>query len=78
MWNSLGGKYLATSTRLNIAGTRGNWTFVREQGYSDFVLDLNGDTAAKEADGYMHFGSSIPASVGGDPVTVVGVPVASC
>lgn len=78
MWNSLGAKFLGTSTSINIAGTRGNWTFVREEGCSDFVLNLNGENVAKQADGIMHFGSSIPASVGGELVTVVGLPVASC
>lgn len=78
MWNSLGAKFLGTSTRINIAGVPANWTFVQEEGCPDHVLELNGDTVAKQSGGIMHFGSSIPASVGGEFVTVVGVPVASC
>lgn len=45
---------------------------------NDMILALNGDTAAKQTNGGMHFGSDIPVALGGEPVTVVGVSVEAC
>lgn len=79
MWKTQGGKYLTTSTRINIgSGIRGNWTFVQDPNSSDMILDLDGDTVAKLDQYGMHFGSDTPAAVVGVLVTVVGVPVEAC
>lgn len=78
MWKSLGAKFLATSTRINIAGIRGTWSFVNDPNSADMLLDLNGDTVAKQSNGLMHFGSDIPAVEGGVLVSVIGVPVEAC
>lgn len=80
LWKSLGAKQLATSTRINIAGIRGNWTFVGDGASADMLLALDGETAAgvSSGGGVVHFGADVPVAVGALPVVVVGVPVESC
>lgn len=80
LWKSIGAKQLATSTRINIAGIRGDWAFVSVPGSADMVLALDGDTVAGVSDGgnIMHFGADTPVSLGAVPLTVVGIPVDSC
>lgn len=68
-----------TSTRINIgSGIRGNWTFINDPASADFLLDLEGDTVAKQAGGAIHFGSHIPLGEGGELISLAGVPVLSC
>lgn len=78
MWKTYGAKYLMSSTRLNIAGTRGNWTFVQDPSSADLLLSLNGDTVAKQTEYGVHFGSDIPVAEGGVLISLVGVEVEAC
>lgn len=45
---------------------------------TDLILALNGDTVAENSDGYVHFGSDIPVSVVGTPISLVGLSVDAC
>ncbi|KAL0635219.1 hypothetical protein Q9L58_005865 [Maublancomyces gigas] len=78
MWKTYGAKYLMSSTRLNIAGTRGDWTFVQDPSSTDLLLSLNGDTVAKQTEYGVHFGSDIPVAEGGVLISLVGVEVEAC
>lgn len=78
LWKTYGAKYLMSSTLQNLVGTPGNWTFVQDHSYTNILLALDGDTVAKTTEWGVAFGSDIPAAVGGELISLVGVQVEAC